>query len=436
MSKKIVVLLFIFIGLLQFCNTTEPPPPPPPNGDIIENTITLTTLWQDLNKIAINFTRSQFDTIGTFTYRLKRKNYSGSETEYFFILLGLDTTFVDENLSEGTRYSYKVEATENNKTVDTSKTILSNTLSPTSHDITWTIDTLGQPGDLGLLDVWGIDENNVWAAGGVTMPEGGTTIIKWDGEMWKHHSFPDGGARAIWGFSENDIWIVGEWANRGFLGHFNGSIWTEFKSDYFYSKGDTVYPLYAVWGNAQDDVWAVGLKGTIVHWDGVEWKKVNSPVNLLLYDIWGTSSDNIYAIRISLEQQSQLIHYDGNNWTEITDQLLEGERNFTSLWFDKGGTGYIVGNNVLYYNGGVFNRIEINQDKFLLRVRGRNSTDVFTVGQKGRVHHFNGIDWITYPELFGETPGMELRGVYVTETKVFAVGIINGGSIIYRGEKQ
>ena len=33
MSKKIVVLLFIFIGLLQACNTTEPPP--------AEKTITL-----------------------------------------------------------------------------------------------------------------------------------------------------------------------------------------------------------------------------------------------------------------------------------------------------------------------------------------------------------------------------------------------------------
>lgn len=106
------------------------------------------------------------------------------------------------------------------------------------------------------------------------------------------------------------------------------------------------------------------------------------------------------------------------------------------MWFDKGGTGYIVGNNVLFYDGGTFNRIEINQDKFLLRVRGGNSTDVFTVGQKGRVHHFNGTDWMTYPELFDESPGMELRGVYVTETTVFTVGLINNGSIIYRGVKQ
>jgi hypothetical protein len=66
-------------------------------------------------------------------------------------------------------------------------------------------------------------------------------------------------------------------------------------------------------------------------------------------------------------------------------------------------------------------------------VRGRNSTDVFTVGQKGRVYHYNGEDWITYPELNDETQGMELRGVYVTENTVFAVGIINNGAIIYRG---
>jgi hypothetical protein len=436
MSKKIVVLIFSSIIFILSCNTTEPPPPPPSNGDSIKNTITINVEWQELNAIAIIWNKSFLDTLNTYTYTLKRKDPLGNEIEF---ITGKDTTYIDDNngngLIEGTTYSYKVEAIENNKTVDTSKTILSNTLSTTSHDITWTIDTLGQLGNF-LYDAWGLNDDNVYAVGAINMHEGITSVIKWDGIKWNYHSWPEGGARGIWGFSEDDIWTVGDFSNRGFIGHFNGSNWIEYRSDYFIERGDTVYPLYAVWGASPEDIWAVGDKGTIVHWDGIEWQKVQSPVNLLLYDIWGTSTNNIYAIRISLAQQSQLIDYDGNSWREITNQLPSGERNFTSLWFDKGGTGYIVGNNVLHYNGGAFNRIEINQDKFLLRVRGRNSTDVFTVGQKGRVHHFNGIDWITYPELFDETPGMELRGVYVTETKVFAVGIINGGSIIYRGEKQ
>ena len=434
MSKKIVVLLFSFIGLLQSCNTTEPPPPPP-NGYTIENTITLTTLWQDLNKIALKFTRAHSDTISSFDYSLKRKDPDGSLTEFLYTLTWEDTTIVDNNLTEGTDYSYKVEAIKNNKTVDTSKTLIVTTLDTTSHEIVWEIDTLGQPGNF-LNDIWGTDEYNVWAVGYVSLLGDDLGIVKWDGERWNPFPSFDGVKQSIHGFNEQNIFVAGTFGAYGVIGRWDGSIWHVNNFLYDPLGTDTIWALHAVWGTSPDDVWAVGDKGTIVHWDGVEWKKVRSPVNLLLYDIWGTSANNIYAIRISLAQQSQLIHYDGNNWIEITDQLPAGERNFTSLWFDKGGTGYVVGNNVLYYNGGSFNRIEVNQDKFLLRVRGRNSTDVFTVGQKGRVYHFNGIDWITYPELFDETPGMELRGVYVTETTVFAAGIINGGSIIYRGVKQ
>ena len=91
---------------------------------------------------------------------------------------------------------------------------------------------------------------------------------------------------------------------------------------------------------------------------------------------------------------------------------------------------------MVYYDGTVFNGIDINQNASLLRVRGRNSADVFAVGVNGRVYHFNGIDWTSYPELYDDTPGMELKGVFVTETTVFAVGIINSGAIIYKGIRK
>jgi hypothetical protein len=436
-TKRFIFLIFIS-SLLSFSCSEEPPVIPPPDNGSVKNSVVLSIEWTDLYRINLKWNKAEDDTLNNFRYDLKRKDEAGTEVTKVFYLFGSDTTYTDDNdgdsLAMGTNYSYRIKAYDDtNELKDTSLTVITQTLSITSHNITWQIDTLGQPGDLGLLDVWGLDENNVWAVGGVNLLEGGTTIIKWDGMKWNYHSWPNGGARGIWGFTENDIWTVGEYSNRGFIGHYNGVNWTEYRSDYFLARGDTVYPLYAVWGLSPENVWAVGDQGTIVHWDGTEWQKVQSPVNLLLYDIWGTSSDNIYAIRISLSQLSQLIHYDGNSWTEITSQLPSGDRNFTSLWFDRGGTGYVVGNNVLHYDGGAFNRIEINQDKFLLRVRGINSTDVFTVGQKGRVYHFNGEDWITYPELNDESQGMELRGVYVTETTVFAVGIINNGAIIYRG---
>lgn len=68
-----------------------------------------------------------------------------------------------------------------------------------------------------LLDVWGADANNVWAAGidGV--------ILKWDGAAWEAQT--------------------------------SGS------TDYF----------YGLWGTGANRVWAIGGKGTILKWNGIAW---------------------------------------------------------------------------------------------------------------------------------------------------------------------
>ncbi|WP_459876919.1 beta propeller repeat protein [Desulfothermus naphthae] len=45
--------------------------------------------------------------------------------------------------------------------------------------------------------------------------------------------------------------------------------------------------LHAIWGNSWDNVYAVGSKGTILHFDGNEWQRMDSPVNVTLRDIYG-----------------------------------------------------------------------------------------------------------------------------------------------------
>jgi hypothetical protein len=438
-KKVLTHSAFLYSVIAAFylsCNSVEPPPA---ENNIINNTIVLTSEWQELNTIAVNWNRAEEDTLLTFTYRLKRQNPSGNEFTRDFILTTDDTIYTDNNdgngLTEGTAYSYRIEAIKNSEIKDTSNTVTVKTLSPTSHNITWQIDTLGQPGEL-LSDVWGIDENNVWAIGGVHLDGDVSGVIKWDGVKWNLFQSFAGIKRGIFGFTESQIFVVGEYSNRGVVGHFNGTSWTEYRTEYFLANGDTVYPLYSVWGSSPDDVWAVGDKGTIIHWDGYQWRKVQRPTNLILYDVWGTSATNVYALHISFNKQSQLFHYDGHGWTEISDQLPVNERSLTSLWIDLGGTGYLVGNYVVYYDGGTFNAIDINQDRPLRKVRGRNSADVFAVGLDSRVYHFNGIDWTTYPELFDNPPLTELRGVYVTKTTVFAVGLKQNGAIIYRGVRQ
>jgi hypothetical protein len=142
----------------------------------------------------------------------------------------------------------------NSKTIDTSSTIVTNTLSTTSHDITWEIDTLGQPGDF-LYDIWGLDKNNIWALGGIHTNQGVTAIIKWDGFEWGYHSWPQATLYGIYGFNENEIFVVGG-GTYGFAAKWNGNVWEEYS--FFPPSADTIWGLRAVWGSAPDDVWAVG----------------------------------------------------------------------------------------------------------------------------------------------------------------------------------
>lgn len=433
----LLILILIFILISVRCDTTEPPIIPP--DESVANTIVLTVEWTDLHRIKVRWNKSTKDTIMSFTYRLTQTDEQGNKTIKDFTNIIFDTSYtagVPDSLPQGKRYWFRVEGlNKENKLKDTSRTIEAITLSPTSHDIVWTIDTLGQPGNF-LNDVWGLDENNVYAVGAINMYEGITSVIKWDGVKWNYHSWPEGGASGIFGFSPNDIWIVGDYSNRGFIGHFNGTSWTEYRSEYFLSRGDTVYPLRSVWGSAPNDVWAVGDKGTIIRWDGSEWKKTSSPTDLRLNDVWGVSSREIYTLSISITNQSKLIRYNGSSWEDITSLLPNHPRSFTSLWFDRSGSGFLVGNNITVHQEGTFTASSFLPDRFLLAVHGISPVDVLAAGQTGRVVHFNGVGWSNYPELWDQNIGNELRGIYMGQTKIFIIGKIFGGAIIIKGERQ
>ena len=54
--------------------------------------------------------------------------------------------------------------------------------------------------------------------------------------------------------------------------------------------------LTAVWGTARSDVWAVGSGGTIIHYDGSEWKATPTGVQNTLHAIWGSGPDDIWVV--------------------------------------------------------------------------------------------------------------------------------------------
>jgi len=430
-------LLLFFLLCTASCNTTEPPDPPP--GDIVYNTIILTVEWTDLYRIKIKWNKSTLDTLTPFTYRLKQTDESGNQTTKDFIITGTDTSYVagePDSLQPGTRLWFNIEGyNAENKLRDTSQTITAQTLQPTSHNIVWTIDTLGQPGDL-LYDIWGLDENNVYAVGGVHINGEVSGIIKWDGIKWNLFTSFDGIKQGIFGFDNDKIFVVGEFSNRGVVGIWDGISWTQFRSEYFLSKGDTVYPLRSVWGSSPDDVWAVGAQGTIVHWDGSEWEKIQSPTSMYLIDIYGTSSRNIYAVGATLTNEYELLHFDGNNWKLISNQIPISAMMFRSIWIDKSGSGFIVGSRGLHYNGSTWSLIPDNRFVRLQRVRGSGMNNVFAGGQYGNLLHYNGIEWTKYSDLEDLSNFSEMKGIAAFENSVIIVGYNFNGALIWHGRRN
>jgi len=81
-----------------------------------------------------------------------------------------DTTLYDNGLFPAHDYSYHASLTRNNKLISESKPQSITTMDTTSHEFTWTIDTIGIYGSV-LYDVAMIDKNDIWAVGEIHTPE-------------------------------------------------------------------------------------------------------------------------------------------------------------------------------------------------------------------------------------------------------------------------
>lgn len=109
--------------------------------------------------------------------------------------------------------------------------------------------------------------------------------------------------------------------------------------------------LNGVWGYDPEDLWAVGSSGTILHYDGVSWKKHQSPTSADLFAIDGhetmTDGDkDIYAVGSS----GTIIHWDGTSWTleaDIPDTRLSSlpavRDNLMGVWHGRNLGIFVVG---------------------------------------------------------------------------------------------
>jgi len=147
----------------------------------------------------------------------------------------------------------------------------------------------------------------------------------------------------VWAVARDDVWAVGV---RGTIRHWDGRSWQRVEAG-------TFADLTAVHGRAANDVWIVGDLGTALHWDGASWRGVAVPTKTTLTDVLALARDDAWAVGAD----GVIAHWDGASWKLVAS--------------------------------GTVNQID--------RLAAGGPDDVWAVGHSGTVLHWTGRAWTAIP---------------------------------------
>jgi hypothetical protein len=195
--------------------------------------------------------------------------------------------------------------------------------------------------------------------------------------------------KGVWGSSATDVYAVGE---NGTILHYGGSEWSKMNSM-------TIEHLYAVWGTSGANIYAVGAAGTILHFNGVLWSdEIQSGTTNNLRAIWGSGTNDIYVVG----DKGTILHYDGSNWSSMdsgTTAWLLGvwgtsDKNLYAvggyydgegIWFDLNSWD---GGAILHYDGTNWSEIQGDISYRLTSIWGTSASNIYTVGAQATILHY------------------------------------------------
>jgi len=412
----LVSLAFVILILLPSCKKDNPVIPPVEPPPVVKDTITLSAEGTTHRSIELKVQSTTNDS--SLKIKLFRVFNSAETMISEYPILAKDTAIIDDDNGNGlqlnTEYSYYAVTVDTSGEVkDTSNQITAGTLAATSHNYTWQEYDIGNWQSV-LYDVWGTDENNVYAVGFVAINDTAFSIWHWDGTEWNPVLTKAGGT-AIYGFSATDIWTLG-----GSIFHYDGVTWEEilFKNRVLVDN----IPYTTLWGTSSNDMYFGNTRGKIIHWDGTKAEIIYDTGGYYITDIYGTGPDNIWVCggRTSGNWDNLLLHYDGYTWIEDNSLPIPILQAGSILSFNPR-ENYIVGNRILQGYTDHWTQIPGGLSYGAGCVRGDNSNNIFASGAFGFIIHFNGIDWHIYTELSTPSGGV-LHGIFPIGNKVFAVG--------------
>lgn len=109
----------------------------------------------------------------------------------------------------------------------------------------------------------------------------------------------------------------------GYPAHFNGNDWTLYR----FHQLEIDASALALWGASSSNLYFVGLKGSIVHYDGLSFTKMESPNATQLLEVAGSSDGEYvfaagYEVVLPTKTTALMIHNDSVEEMYYSDYLV------------------------------------------------------------------------------------------------------------------
>ncbi len=343
-----------------------------------------------------------------------------------------DSIVYDSTLAPAHTYTYRAELWSGSRQLARSNAVTVTTLDTTSHDFEWEIIEFPSPyGSGALYDVAIINENDIWAVGEIysdsTQPWLPYNGVHWDGEKWELKRIfveyrgqpnlaPLEGIFALSGgqiiftsglpyLPDNGRWKLYHLWDMGVLRQNDGSV-------------------NCIWGTSIDNLYFAGRKGTIVHYDGSSWRRIESGTEERGNDVWGyVHPDGNYSVFFAFSDSYKpgrhvLLTLDNGNSLESLD--WPDSVYIESIWTDSPRYLFACGSGVWQRGPLGWRKYQNLPNVFRERIRGSGVNNILVVGHYGQILHYNGKDWRVFqfnPEI-GILMGLAMKG-----SLVYAVGV-------------
>ena len=306
------------------------------------------------------------------------------------------------------------------------------------------------PDDFRLGGAWGARAGQLWVAG---ERQGQSSLFEWRDGAWTDALAPDvGPLRAVHAAAADAVWAAG---SRGLLSNDGegwrartadtgalfeppgtGEVWAALGQETFrwtgrWRRGPLFRgPVRALWGTGAKDAWAVveeqaryhysgeewdsSGRFDLHHWDGERWRPVEDEVaaRIRATAVWGSAKDDVWVVGYNPQKLGMdahdldslvgaaeargaagtvsVIHLTPAGWQELKSPSAE---HWLGVWGAAANDVWVVGTKgaILHWDGRALTAVKSPATRALLAVRGTSAQNVWAVGEEWV--HWDGKAW-------------------------------------------